>query len=292
MPRRRDVLRAAGTTAAGGLATALAGCTARSSGGDGEGRFGRWLYDPATYGSEWQGYQVSYIEPATFASNETYLNRSMRDWLDDSGWSWRDRIDYQLQGGVVDGGSVFPSVAVYEGAFGIGRARSLVSEGATRVGAHDGRALYRAESSGYVALDHGEIWYVSDLDRPEAEAYFDRAGEHSFVADDDRFAHFFDHVGVGAYTELRLAGQDTGLAGFSYHVDGPTTTGRSLRQQPLTEAQREAIRRRVERARGANDGVRDATFEYDDGEARLTVELDTRRAVVYRDPLGVFAPNY
>lgn len=292
MPRRREVLRLAGATAAAGVGTALAGCTARSSSGDGEGRLDRWLYDPAEYGSDWEGYQVYYIEPAALASNETYLNESMLDWLTGSSWTTRDRVDYQLQAGVVGGAGTYPLIAIYEGAFGIGSARSAIAEGSTRAGAHDGRALYRVESGGYAAIDHGELWFVGTPNRAGAEAYFDSAGEHSFVADEDRFARFFDRVGVGTYTTLELANDGVGLRGYSYHVDGPTTTARSLRRQPLTERERQAVERRVDRARARFDPLRDISFEYEDGEALLSVELETSRALLVSDPVEMYNLGY
>ncbi len=286
------MLRFAGATAAAGVGTALAGCTARSSSGDGAARLGRWLYDPAEYGTDWERYRVHYVEPAALASNETYLNSSMVEWLTESPVAPRDRVDYQLQATVVADDGTYPQVAIFEGAFGIGRARSAISQGATRDGVYDGRELYRSDGGGYLALDHGELWFVGNVDRRGAEAYFDRAGERTFVANDDRFARFFDRAGVGVYTGLQLGREGAGYGGFSYHVDGPKTTARSLRRQPLPDRQREEIERRVERARRSEDSLREISFEYDDGEALLTVELETRRALVFLDPVDVFELGY
>lgn len=286
------MLRLAGASAAGGVAAALAGCTGRSSDGDGRERLDRWLYDPAEYGTGWRQSRVQYGEVADIARNEMYLNDSVTDRL--LGGSEIDpaSLDYTLQASVSAGekGGGFPSLAVLEGSFGIGSARSLAAGGSERVGSYDGRELYRTED-GYIALDHGVLVYVGPIDRTGAESYLDAAGTHSFVSHSDSFERFGERVGVGTYTDISVAG-DGGVEGYTYQVDGPTTTVRSRRLVALTPEQRRVVERRLDHALRVYDYLRDATFEYGDGEAFVRAELDSGQALLIVDPVDVLRLGY
>jgi hypothetical protein len=287
MPRRRSVLRLVGATAAGGVGTALAGCTARSSDGDATERLGAWAYDPTEYGDGWQQYSFEYQDPAALSRNRMYLSGAQRQRLFLSvPWADFGDLDAILDIGAAGEGGPYPRVTVVEGSYGIGDVRGPISDGSSRVSTVAGRELYADERGTFVAIDHGEVVLVRGLDQRGTEAYLGQS-DRSFVPNTPEFGQFVDRVGFGAYTNVTLAPGEGGIGGVTYDVDGPTTTVRLLRPQSLTTTERERFQRRVS-AVGARLGYPDAaTFEYENGRFFLSLRMETHEAPIGGDPLAV-----
>lgn len=281
------MLRVTGATAAGGLAAAFAGCTTRSSDSDPVERLGKWGYDPTDYDDGWQQYSLEYQEPSTLSRNRMYLTEAQRQRLFlRVQWADFGDLDYVLDVGAAGGDGSYPLVTAVEGSYGVGAIRGTVAEGSTRVGSVAGRELYESQRGAFAAIAHGESIFLRNIDRPGAEAYL-RRSDRSFVANAPAFADFLDRVGVGAYTTVSLAADGGGIGGFSYHIDGPTTTVRLLRPQSLTASQRREFERRV-RTVGARLGYPDAaTFESEADRFFLSLRMETHEAPIGGDPLAL-----
>jgi|AntRauTorcE11898_2_1112593.scaffolds.fasta_scaffold21539_2 hypothetical protein len=282
MPRRRDVLRVVGVTAAGGLATALAGCSGQSSSDASGGRLNRWAYDPGTQGEDWQAYNVRYHEPATLSRNRMYLTEEQQQRLFSTiQWAAFGDLDYVLTVGADSGTGSYPVSNAIEGSFGVGDVRRGLADGSTRVGTVAGRELYAARPGTFYAVDHGELVFVQNTDQGWVEAYL-RDSDRSFVAESVALGRVIDAVGVGAATRVILTGD--GVGGHSYHIDGPTTTVRATRPSSMPSARRRQFERRVSEL-GAELGYPDAaTVAYERDSVFLELRMETREAPIGRDP--------
>ncbi|MFD1644762.1 hypothetical protein [Haloarchaeobius litoreus] len=261
--QRRQFLRLTGATATGGLATALAGCSTTGEWGtEGENPIEPWLYDPASYGGgEESRLAVEYWEPATFERNRTYLDREVRERLQPLHFGDPWAVDHTMQIVGDAANASLPDVVVARGSFGTDAVRSAFVRERERVGVHEGRALYRTGGERFVAVDHGDLLFVRNLDRQGAEAYIG-ADDRTFASRDPVLGTFFETVGLGAHTsvELQPGGADgPALVGYSYRIDGPKTRARSIRLPAVPERSVDEVERFVARAEREEDAVFEAS---------------------------------
>ena len=287
MAGRRDVLRLAGAATTGGLAAALAGCSERVTSEAPEERWSTWAYDPETYGEDWQEYQLQYFEPTTMSRNRMYFTEDQRSQHFFSvPWADFGDLDYYLELAAGGGNDSYPTVTVVEGSFGVDDVRRNLAEQLTREGTVAGRELYGSQREYRYAIDQGELVVMANSTRSELEAYL-RDSDRSFVGDTPAFGQFFDRVGVGASTRMRLSGD--GIEGFSYNIDGPTTTVKAMVPGSPALAERRQFERRVSEV-GARLGYPDAaTVEFEDRSLFLELRMETREAPFGRSPFSVLA---
>lgn len=253
------MLRLAGAAAAGGVTTALAGCSSQDDWHtDRENRVTPWLYDLSAYGASDRHVRLDYWEPVTFERNRTYVEAETQELL--RRWHWGDpwAVDHALRVTPIGAADRLPTVSVSQGSFGVEAVESRLGVEIERVGTHDGRPLYRFGGGIYGVLDHGELVVVENTDRRGGERYLD-ATPWDGPARDPALTRFFETVGMGAQVRLERNpdGQGpTSIGGYAYRLDGPTTRARSIAVPGVSaEAQRELERvvARVQDRKGVFD---------------------------------------
>jgi len=283
---RRDLLRAT-ATAGVGAAAALAGCSALPSlsGGDGASPARDWLYDPTAFAD---GPQVSVLfeSPSEIDAASDHLHPDVRERrlipsYPDVLASSPSTVDWALQ----MGGTMFeaPIQVVYGGSFDEETARAasaaILSDGTDadrtdREPVADLQTVVAGDDT-HGAYRDGLAVSVGAADRAEFERLLRGAadGESRLTGVADGIGTYldvlsFDHA---AQTALgpRADGDGWQAAGWSYRLDGETTTVR------LAELHGDRSAEQLREVGADVDGLREVSVESDGAVRWLEATADT-----------------